>query len=109
MYYAKPMKMALFHGKMAKHLCMWKKCCNFAAFYKDRTNILQQQTVRFSRVNPVNLLIREKETTVWRIVGHEPALLLLFLRHLPEPSRALRQGCVQALFVCVWGEGRVER
>ena len=54
-------KMALFHGKMAKHLCMWKKCCNFAAFYKDRTNILQQQTVRFSRVNPVNLLIRRKK------------------------------------------------
>ena len=41
--------------------------------------------------------------TVRRIVGHEPALLLLFLRRLPEPSRALKQGCVQALFVCVWG------
>ena len=100
MYHADLRGMALFHRKMVKHLRMWKKCCNFAAFYKDRTNILQQQTVRFSRVNPVNLLIREK-TTVERIVGHEPALLLLFLRHLPEPSRALKQSCVQALFVCL--------
>ena len=60
----RPTGMALFHTKMVKHLRMWKKCCNFAAFYKDRTNILQQQIVRFSRVNPVNLLIRRKNDSL---------------------------------------------